>query len=188
MFRERLYESTKESHKVVDRHKFVNLIRNDKDAGEMYINMNKICIKHIQEEIQRRLEKSNSEWESFRLLFGRLYKDIEVPLILDGKVDCDKSVNMNKLIERCVEYPLEHGYMFILGLLFGGKLLSKYLPEHMEFLQYDNSKELINDFKDYLDDNVINEDEFINIVNESYKLISELFDEFCIKIENKIDR
>jgi hypothetical protein len=173
---------------VVDRHKFVNLIRNDKDAGEMYINMNKICIKHIQEEIQRRLEKSNSEWESFRLLFGRLYKDIEVPLILDGKVDCDKSVNMNKLIERCVEYPLEHGYMFILGLLFGGKLLSKYLPEHMEFLQYDNSKELINDFKDYLDDNVINEDEFINIVNESYKLISELFDEFCIKIENKIDR
>jgi hypothetical protein len=80
---------------VVDRHKFVNLIRNDKDAGEMYINMNKLCIKHIQEEIQRRLEKSNSEWESFRLLFGRLYKDIEVPLILDDKVDCDKLVNMN---------------------------------------------------------------------------------------------
>jgi hypothetical protein len=181
MFRERLYENTKDSHKVVDRHKFVNLIRNDKDAGEMYINMNKLCIKHIQEEIQRRLERSNSEWESFRLLFGKLYKDIEVPY-------CDKSVNMNKLIERCVEYPLEHGYMFILGLLFGGKLLSKYLPEHMEFLQYDNSRELINDFKDYLDNNVINEDQFINIVNESYKLISELFDEFCIKIENKIGR
>lgn len=180
MFRERLYENTKDSHRVVDRHKFVNLIRNDRDAGEMYINMNKICIKHIQDEIQRRLERSNSEFESFRLLFGKLYKDIEV--------DCDKWVNMNKLTERCVEYPLEHGYMFILGLLFGGKLLSRYLPEHMDFLQYDNSKELINDFKDYLDNNVINEDQFINIVNESYKLISELFDEFCIKIENKIDR
>lgn len=180
MFREKLYECTKSSHKVVDRHKFVNLIRNNKDAGELYINMNKICIKNIQEEIQVRLSNGDSEWESFRLLFGKLYRDIEISY--------RKSENMNKLVERCIEYPLEHGYMFILGLLFGGKLLSRYLPEHTEFLQYDNSKELINDFKDYLDENVKDQDQFINIVNESYKLISEIFDEFCIEIDNKIDR
>jgi hypothetical protein len=72
--------------------------------------------------------------------------------------------------------------MFILGLLFGGKLLSKYLPDHIEFLKYDNSKELISEFKDYLDNNVTNDDQFINIVNESYKLISEIFDEFYLKV------
>jgi|LakMenE29Apr09ns_1017244.scaffolds.fasta_scaffold15554_1 hypothetical protein len=175
MFRERLYNSTKESHKEVDRHKFVNLIRNKKNAGEMYINMNKICIKYIQNEIQRRLEDDRSEWEPFRSLFSKLYKDI--------KVDCDISSNMNKLLNRCKEHPLEHGYMFILGLLFGGKLLSTYLPDHIDFLTYNNRNELINEFKDYLDKHVVNETEFINIVNDSYKLISEIFDEFYINIE-----
>jgi hypothetical protein len=179
MFRERLYNSTKESHKEVDRHKFVNLIRNKKDAGEMYINMNKICIKYIQNEIQKHLENDKSEWEPFRSLFGKLYKDITV--------NCDileVSSNMNKLLNRCKEHPLEHGYMFILGLLFGGKLLSTYLPDHIDFLTYNNSKELINEFKDYLDNNVIDQDKFINIVNTSYKLISEIFDDFYINIES----
>ena len=178
MFRERLYNSTKSSHKVVDRHKFVNLIRTNKDAGEMYINMNKMCIKYIQSEIQRRLEDDRSEWEPFRSLFSKLYKDINVSYYI--------SSNMNKLLNRCKEHPLEHGYMFILGLLFGGKLLSKYLPDHIDFLTYNNSKELINEFKDYLDNNVVNETEFINIVNDSYKLISEIFDEFHINIESVI--
>lgn len=178
MFRERLYNSTKSSHKVVDRHKFVNLIRTNKDAGEMYINMNKMCIKYIQNEIQRRLEDDRSEWEPFRSLFSKLYKDINVSYYI--------SSNMNKLLNRCKEHPLEHGYMFILGLLFGGKLLSKYLPDHIDFLTYNNSKELINEFKDYLDNNVVNETEFINIVNDSYKLISEIFDEFHTNIESVI--
>lgn len=176
MFRERLYNSTKSSHKVVDRHKFVNLIRTNKDAGEMYINMNKMCIKYIQNEIQRHLENEESKFESFRSLFGKLYKDI--------KVDYKVSPNMNKLLNLCKEHPLEHGYMFILGLLFGGKLLSKYLPDHIEFLTYNDQNELINEFKDYLDNNVVDETEFINIVNDSYKLISEIFDEFFINIEN----
>lgn len=175
MFRERLYNSTKSSHKVVDRHKFVNLIKNNKQAGEMYINMNKMCIKYIQNEIQGRLQSSNSPFESFRSLFDKLYKDIQV--------DCDVSQNMNKLLNRCKEHPLEHGYMFILGLLFGGKLLSKYLPDHIEFLTYNDQNVLINEFKDYLDNHVVNETNFINIVNDSYKLISEIFDEFYINIE-----
>lgn len=176
MFRERLYNSTKSSHKVVDRHKFVNLIRNNKQAGEMYINMNKICIKYIQNEIQQRLENDESKLQSFRSLFDKLYKDIE----LDYP---DVSSNMNKLLNRCKEHPLEHGYMFILGLLFGGKLLSKYLPDHIHFLTYNNPKELINEFKDYLDNNVVDEDKFINIVNQSYTLISEIFDDFYRNIE-----
>ena len=88
---------------------------------------------------------------------------------------------MGLLLNRCKKCPLEHAYMFILGLLFGGKILSKYLPDHIEFLKYDNSKELINEFKDYLDNNVLEQDNFIKIVNESYKIISEIFDEFYIK-------
>lgn len=174
MFREKLYNSTKSSHKIVDRHKFVNLIRNNRDAGEMYINMNKICIKYIQDEIQQRLQNTQSELEPFRSLFDKLYKDITV--------NCEVSSKMSELLNRCKEHPLEHGYMFILGLLFGGKILSKYLPDHLEFLTYDNQNELINEFKDYLDNNVVDENDFINIVNESYKLISEIFDEFLEKL------
>jgi len=176
MFRDKLYESTKESHKVVDKHKFINLIRTNKEAGEMYINMNKICISYIQKEIQKRLEYSNSNLESFRLLFGKLYKDINVNFYV--------SPQMHLLLNRCKTYPLEHAYMFSLALLFGGKLLSKYLPDHIDFLKYDNSKELINEFKDYLDNNVVEGNKFINIVNESYKLISEIFDEFYLKVES----
>ena len=178
MFRQKLYNNTKRSHKEVDRHKFVNLIRNNKDASEMYINMNKICIKHIQNEIQQRLENTESDFQSFRSLFDKLYKDI--------KVDCEVSSNMNKLLNRCKEHPLEHGYMFILGLLFGGKILSKYLPNHLEFLTYNNQNELIDEFKDYLDNNVKDQNNFINIVNDSYKLISEIFDEFYANIEKNL--
>jgi hypothetical protein len=173
LFREYLYECTKESHKVVDRHNFVNLIRTNKEAGELYINMNKICISYIQKEIQKRLEYPDSNFESFRLLFGKLYKDININFYV--------SPNMHLLLNYCKKSPLEHAYMFILGLLFGGKILSKYLPDHEIFLKYDNSKELINEFKDYLDNNVLDQDSFINIVNESYQLISEIFDEFYIK-------
>jgi hypothetical protein len=178
LFREKLYECTKESHKVVDRHNFVNLIRTNKEAGELYINMNKICISYIQKEIQKRLEDPDSEFESFRVLFGKLYKDININFYVSPK--------MHLLLNSCKKYPLEHAYMFILGLLFGGKLLSKYLPNHIEFLKYDNSKELISEFKDYLDNNVTNHDQFINIVNDSYKLISEIFDEFYLKVEGNI--
>lgn len=178
MFRDRLYECTKENHKIVDRHNFVNLIRKNKKAGEIYINMNKICISYIQKEIHKRLEYPESELESFRLLFGKLYKDIDVNFYV--------SPNMNKLLVRCIEYPLEHSYMFSLALLFGGNLLSKYLPDHIDFLKYDNSKKLINEFKDYLDNNVVDEDGFIKIVNESYKLIGEIFDEFYLKVESDI--
>jgi hypothetical protein len=194
MFTKRLYQETKDAHQILDKHIFVNLIRTNKEAGELYIIMNKICISYIQKEIQKRLEDPNSNFESFRLLFGKLYKDININIYVSPK--------MHLLLSRCKAYPLEHAYMFILGLLFGGKLLSKYLPDHEEFLKYDNSKELINEFKDYLDKNVpltktsldgklitsidskiVEHDEFINIVNESYKLINEIFDEYYIKVQ-----
>ena len=48
-FTDLLYLETKDSHKQVDKHPFVSMIRKDKLAGEIYINFNKICIYKIQE-------------------------------------------------------------------------------------------------------------------------------------------
>jgi heme oxygenase len=72
------------------------------------------------------------------------------------------------------------GYAFYLGLLFGGNILKKMIPnkdEH-DFFSFENPKQLITEFKNYLDNNVSNHDEFISNVNEVYKLIKEIFDEF----------
>ena len=43
-FTERLYLETKDSHKQVDNHPFVNLIRKNDIAAKLYIDLNKICI------------------------------------------------------------------------------------------------------------------------------------------------
>jgi hypothetical protein len=58
------------------------------------------------------------------------------------------------------------------------------LPEHNDFLTYENSKDLINNFKTYICNNVdeIERIKFIENVNLSYILIKNLFDEFYDKI------
>lgn len=162
-FTELLYEETKNLHNVVDRHPFVGLIRKNKMAGEMYINFNKLCINEIQKTIVL-----NDD-----VLYGKLSKDIMMPDVYISNV-------LSKILEHCKEYPLESGYQFYLGLLFGGNILKKMLPEYEEFLTYDNPKELIVEFKNYLCNNVNEKDydRFINNVKKLYILINELFDEF----------
>jgi hypothetical protein len=162
-FTERLYLETKEAHKTVDSHPFVSLIRTNNMAGELYINFNKICIYELQ--------------KTFKLndvhLQARLYRDIEQPDIFINK-------SLNELLILCRQFPLELGYAFYLGLLFGGNILKKMIPnkdEH-DFFSFENPKQLITEFKNYLDNNVSNHDEFISNVNEVYKLIKEIFDEF----------
>ena len=66
-------------------------------------------------------------------------------------------------------------------------MLKRMLPEYHEFLTYNDSKELISNFKEYLNYNVTEQDIFIYNVNESYKLIKKLFDEFYTRLNNKVD-
>lgn len=166
-FTDKLYLATKDSHTIVDRHSFVSMIRKDKLAGEMYINFNKICIYEIQNVLELRDKKLQSN----------LYRDFDIPEIYITST-------LQELLAHCKKYPLESAYQFYLGLLFGGNMLKRMLPEHYDFLTYEGPKELITEFKDYLCNNVTEseQDIFINNVNKSYELIKKLFDEFYNKL------
>ena len=163
-FTERLYIETKDSHKIVDKHPFVSMIRKDKIAGDMYINFNKLCIN----EIQNVLDLQD------KVLQKKLYRDFLLPDVYITPV-------YHELLKHCKKYPVESAYQFYLGLLFGGNMLKRMLPEHNDFLTYENSKSLITDFKLYLCKNISTVQEqkrFINNVNKSYGIIKDLFDEF----------
>lgn len=171
-FTDILRNSTYNSHKTVDNHKFVTLIRTDKCSGKIYVHFNQICINIIQNTLKNtnnKLIKTN--------FYKKMYRDIEV-------FDFFISNNLLTLLNRCEEFPLEHSYMFFLGLLFGGNLLTKFLPESTEFFKFENSNQLIKDFKDYINktvDTKEKQESFINIVNESYAIIALIFDEFYNK-------
>jgi hypothetical protein len=157
LFSKVLHDSTIDNHKRVDCHPFVEMIRTDKVAGEMYINFNKMCIEVIQ---------NNNKNEFIK----ELYRDTATC----GK----KSINpqLRLLLEKCENYPIEHGYMFFLGLLYGGNLLKRYLPDHSEFLTFEDPKDKIMRFKKMLDNiKLEDQDSFVNIVNESYGLIYDIF-------------
>ena len=164
--------TTKDAHTAVDRHPFVSMIRKNKLAGEMYINFNKICINEIQKVLK--LKDIN--------LQSNLYREFDVPEIYISPI-------LRKILIHCKTYPLESAYQFYLGLLFGGNMLKRMLPEHNDFLTYENSKDLINNFKTYLCNNVdeIERIKFIENVNLSYILIKKLFDEFYDKINKFIN-
>jgi len=170
--------ATKDSHSHVDKHPFVSMIRKNKLAGEMYINFNKVCINEIQKVLK--LKDIN--------LQSNLHREFKVPCLLSKssvKVpDEVPSVILREILIHCKTYPLESAYQFYLGLLFGGNMLKRMLPEHNDFLTYENSKDLINNFKTYLCNNVdeIERIKFIENVNLSYILIKKLFDEFYDKL------
>lgn len=160
----RLREMTKDSHAKVDEHSFVQKVKRDKTAGEYYIHFNKICICAFQKCL-----KKNS-------LYDKLHKDT-------GVIDFFISPTLYSLLNRCEKYPEEHAYMFYMGLLYGSRLLKKYLPEHSEFLDYKDHRELIRMYRVYLEE-VKGKADFISIVNESYRIIKLVFDEFDKKLVN----
>jgi len=176
-FTKRLYQNTKDCHTQVDRHPFVQLIRKNPDAAKLYINFNKICIYKIESAFL----KNTAKYKNFMPLFTRLQKNINI-----NDIDMNVSKNLEILLKKCEEYPLEHSYMFYLGLMMGYKILDKYVKD--DILAYDDSKIklLIKDFKNYLDNNVETEQLFINTVSESYILIKNVFDEYYTKYENII--
>jgi hypothetical protein len=176
-FTTRLYKNTKDYHTEVDKHEFVQLIRKNPEAAKLYIHFNKICIYKIESAIVNKKNK----YTNFMPLFTRLKKNINI-----NDIDINVSKNLQILLKKCEEYPLEHCYMFYLGLMMGYKILDKYVKD--DILAYDDSqiKLLIKDFKNFLDNNVENEQNFINIVSQSYVLIKNVFTEYYIKYQSRI--
>lgn len=164
-FTERLYLETKDSHKILDKHPFVALIRKNDIAAKLYIDLNKICIY----ELQKYLKLEDSELQQ------KLFRDIDQP-------DMFINESLNELLILCKQYPLEAEYMFKAGLIMGGNLLKKYVNiEDHDFLTFKNPKQLFNELKDYLDKYVENHDLFIKNVNNIYKQIKKCFDYYFKK-------
>lgn len=161
----RLYNETKTSHTNIDTHQFISIIRTNTLAQTLYINFNKVCIFQI----QKTLKLKNT------LLQSKLHKHFYVP-------DMFISKSFQKLLQKCTDHTLEHEYMFKIGLMMGGSLLKRYIKHEDSFLTFDNPNILVKDFKTYLDTNVTDQDSFIKIVNESYELIKNIFDEFLTKL------
>lgn len=171
-FTDILRKSTHNSHIIVDKHPFVSLIRTNKCSGKIYVHFNQVCINVIQDTLKN---KSNNLIKID--FYKKMYRDIP-------PFDFFISNNLLELLDRCERFPLEHSYLFYLGIMFGGNLLTKFLPEYTEFFKFDNSGKLIKDFKDYINktvDTKEKQESFIKIVNESYTIIALVFDEFYKK-------
>lgn len=165
-FTELLYIETKESHKDVDKHMFVSLIRKNNIAAKLYIDFNKICIY----ELQKYLKLENYELQC------SLFRDIDQP-------DTFINTYLSELLILCKECPLEAEYMFKGGLIMGGNLLKKYVnTKDYDFLTFNNPKQLFNELKDYLDQYVHDHKLFIKNVNNIYKQINKCFDYYFNKI------
>lgn len=170
MFTDKLYLDTKESHEMVDKHPFVSLIRRSGLAGELYINFNKVCIY----ELQKTLKLKDLDLQS------RLHRDIKKESLNYEHKEHKEHKAMGDLLRHCGSFPFESAYQFYLGLLYGGGILRRMLKGHDSFLSYTDSFCLISDFKEYLNCNVLDESLFISRVNEGYRLIKILFDEFLL--------
>jgi heme oxygenase len=173
-FSEQLRIETKSTHLMVDRHPFVNLIKKNPKAGYLYMQFNKICVLELQKNV---LSQKELLFSKFNYKISE--KDIDLSLI---NIPCFKS-----FLERCNQHYLEHFYMIQLGLLFGGNMLKKILPENekdffdIEGLSEQGRSELIKEFKDYLDNTIVDttdQNNFIKIVNDSYLIIKNIFDEY----------
>jgi hypothetical protein len=166
-FTSRLFLETKQFHKLVDDHSFTNNIKNSKNIGDIYINFNKMCIESIQQ-----IEVASDFTEIYKKLYRETFTFDDIYI----------SNELNLLIERCKKYPLEHSYLFYLGLLSGGNILKKYISEkHHLFLTFENPNILRKEFKDYLNNKIKTKEQqenFIKIVSETYLLIKKCFDKF----------
>jgi dGTP triphosphohydrolase len=164
IFTDKLRKDTMNTHRQVDRHVFVVEMKENKEKAIKYIKFNEKCIY----EIQKTLEMKDNDLQNM------LYRDIQNSCLNNN------SLNMENLLERCRQHPLCHAYMFYLGLLSGGNLLRKYIPvEYTGLLDFQEEPQyVIQRFKTYLNTHVVDQDNFINEVNASYKLIQKCFDEF----------
>lgn len=161
-----LYKETQKAHREVDSHPFVREINKCDKAYKLYFDFNKLCINEIQ------------KYYDIGTIDKDLYREIHnYSEYVDVILECD---DFQKLLKNCKSQPIEHAYMFYLGLLFGGQMFNVKTDEDIFFVSFSNKTKLITKVKYFLDMQV-KENEyntFINNVNNSYKLIANIFTYF----------
>lgn len=178
-FSERLRVETKECHLIVDRHPFVELIKSNHEAAHLYMQFNKISVLYLQN------DKNFELFQKFR--YNITENDANLELL-------STFPSFQIFVNQLSQYYVEHFYMIQLGLLFGGNMLKRILPENEKTFfnkgNSENPKILIGEFKKYLDNTIISEEsqiKFIQNVNNSYLLIKNIFDEFHDYLINSDD-
>ena len=187
----RLKKATKENHTKLDTHEFVKGLYkeyNDKNAL-YYLELHYIILKELQKLI------NDTESDSIDC-FKYFDKDYSIFKLSDlGELGSVKGV-INKIREDKNDDVLfmSHLYIWWLGVLFGGQMIKKLLNKNEELMEYIdvmfnfecNSRDLIRDFKDYLNELISSdecEERFIKNVNEVYLMIGKVFDEIINKMK-----
>lgn len=206
-FCERLRNETKENHSKVDNHRFVELIKTDKFAMKLYLFFNMICFEYLDSyknstppELLKKIVRPNKT----AIITENQYKNPNNFLFSwwttkqsnfsDKFYFIWKDTNMNELLKHIMLNSIENSYLFTFGLLYGGNIISKYMDNifdketaehHKMYLKFENSNQLKNEFKEYLETiSKENEEKFIETVNKSYSLIEKIFDRFVEEIKS----
>lgn len=187
----RLKKATKDNHTKLDTHEFVKgLYKDDNDKSALYyLELHYIILKELQKVI------NGGDFETIDC-FKYFDKDYSRFNLSDlGDLGSIERV-INKISEDKNDKVLfmSHLYIWWLGVLFGGQMIKKLLNKKDDLKEYIdiifnfecNSRDLIRDFKDYLNE-LISSDEceeiFIKNVNEVYLMIGKVFDEIINKMK-----
>lgn len=170
-FTKKLFLATKEKHLILDKHAFVKCILNGNTiAFNNYIQFHYIVFYQIQKELDKYILPD---------FFKELYR--EIPLI-NMDMDIDYIISTLNLQDLLV-----YVYMFYLGILKGGNILRKHYPNHESTLFYFKNKELlISELKEYLNKTIVDENKFINSVNDNYTIINKIFNKILTNMDDSL--
>lgn len=181
-FTNRLFHATRDRHSRVDRHPFIDQIREQPMQAWKYICLNEYCIASLQTTLTMDNDYAWLQQRLWRPIPETVWPRRDDNVFTDHEWEC-----VRPLVDRCRQFPLEHAYMFYLGLLKGGNMLRKSMSfaddaERLHrvdrLLAFDDASELVSGFKAYLDHHelVIDPDDFIDRVRSSYDSIAQCFD------------
>jgi heme oxygenase len=187
----RLKKATKQNHTKLDTHEFVKgLYKEDNDKNAVYyLELHYIILK----ELQVLINDSKSDTVDCFKYFDKDYSIFKLSDLgeLESVKGMIKKIRDDKNDEVLF---MSHLYIWWLGVLFGGQMIKKLLNKNEELKEYIDamfnfecsSRDLIRDFKDYLNQLISNDEcemKFIKHVNEMYLMIGEIFDEIINKMK-----
>ena len=189
-FTDILKQETKQNHDIVDRHDFVKLLFNkDTKIIKLYIDLHCVIFELLK--IKKPKNFPNECYNAFNKEYT--YTDIEYICEFNNVynyvfdiyyiTNTDSEHNLSELD------LLSHYYCWYLGVLYGGQMIKKVIPENFK-PQYDlifnieHKDRYIKLIKNYINERIKEKEEqiyFIDNVNKIYKNIKNIFDEMFKK-------
>lgn len=190
----RLKRETYDNHTILDTHIFVKSLydENYNKNVEYYLELHYVILNELNVLINK---KGRESFPNFFDYFDKEYtiyngSDLisrkSVRMVLD-KINIDSENN---------ELFICHLYIWWLGVLFGGQIIKKLINKNNNTLNeltgliFDfgcDSRELVREFRKYLNSTILEEEKFIKNVNETYLMIRDVFDELTDEPRDTIE-